>query len=114
MSVNQVLYSEKQDRWDMDCLDDWNGEGSLEEYLNEWFPPLSSPKEYSQENIDKWLDSEDCPMKQHLFTSEGLLRIGGGLKEYKTKTHHVIRVCRKRGDEKNGNAGNGYFQMTPL
>ena len=106
---NQVLYSEKQDRWDMDCLEDWNGEGSLDEYLSKWFAD-----EYSQENIDKWLDSEDCPMKQHLVTSEGLLRIGGGLRDYKTKTHHVTRVFRKRGDPKNGNAGDGYFQMTPL
>lgn len=112
MSVNPILYSEKQDRWDMDCLDDWNGEGSLDDYLSKWFPS-DGGKQYRQEQIDKWLDSEDCPMKQHLFTSEGLLRLGG-LKEYKTKTHHVIRVFRKRGDEKNGNAGGGYFKMTPL
>lgn len=116
MSKNQVLYTEKQDRWDMDCLEDWNGEGSLEAYLLKWFNPNGPVDEYGQENIDKWLDSEDCPMKQHLFTSEGLLRIGGGLRDYKTKTHHVKRVSYKKDGVvvKPGNAGRGYFEMTPL
>lgn len=114
MSNPYVLHSEKQDTWMCDPLDDWNGEENIEEYLLKWFCP--DKDEYSQEKIDKWLDSEDCDLKQHLFTSEGLLRIGGGLRDYKTKTHHVKRVSyRKDGVViKPGNAGHGYFQMTPL
>lgn len=110
----KILYTEKQDSWMVDPYDDWNGEENIEEYLSKWFG--DGDDEYCQENIDKWLDSEDTPLKKHLITSEGLLRIGGGLRDYKTKTHHVKRVAYKKDRVviKPGNAGDGYFQMTPL
>ena len=117
MSVNPILYSEKQDTIAVDPLEDWNGEGSLEEYLGKWFPYVDG-KQYCQEQIDEWLDSEDCPMKQHLITSEGLLRLDGGLKDYKTKTHHfkVVRTGSKHKGNLNlpGNCCGGIYQKTPL
>ena len=116
MSTRKIFHSEKQDTISVDPLDDWNGEEDIEEYLLKWFCP--NKDEYSQEKIDKWLDSEDCALKQHLITSEGLLRLGGGLREYKTKTHHVklVGTGSKRKGNLNlpGNAHGGYFQMTPL